>query len=359
MHEYVDEARSNIINDFHEPEREKDSKMFWSVIKLQEIKPIMQQYVRDGFVRNEKGVERIAQKMLKNLARLQAATEITGHTQNDPAEYFEELGHKSPWDGKVAWRDMTDEQQEYSTQFYDYHMETEYGTPISDYGLDPLWKHAQDLMTCTKSEDQLQVIDKMLQVTHMRGDLAALFIEGGTASLDNLFGDMTNLHANNKKNIKTARLETIKGYWINDEGTVFEAAGGHAVEYIRWLEENRPREYEGVKDYMMGYKMKMDDNGYEIEEFDPYEFSEHQLSDHAKDTGWIHLTTYGKGTENALEIGTSRPSPQAKAALMRFIKENQFNKIFANGVESPNPSMILENVRRISNNWYANAKIKA
>ena len=54
---------------------------------------------------------------------------------------------------------------------------------ISDYGLRPLEELLVELFQKDTEEEMLVVINKMLDVTHPRSDLAEIFIEGGSKSL--------------------------------------------------------------------------------------------------------------------------------------------------------------------------------
>lgn len=57
---------------------------------------------------------------------------------------------------------------------------------ISDYGLKPLWKYAEQLIKTKDPIKKIQYIDQMLNVIHMRGDIAGYFVEGGSVVLSDL-----------------------------------------------------------------------------------------------------------------------------------------------------------------------------
>lgn len=59
---------------------------------------------------------------------------------------------------------------------------------MSDFGLEPLRKLVLTLLGQDRAEDIIITINKMLDVTHPRGDLAELFIKGGSKSLDFIAG---------------------------------------------------------------------------------------------------------------------------------------------------------------------------
>ena len=173
MYDLVLEERGKLVEEYNTPSRQEGTNMSWSVIPFNQLKKIWEDYVTYGVVHNTRGLDTIVEKILRNLARLQASTELAGHTSGPSAEEtFEEHGYE-PVDGK-------------NIDFYFDFLNTEFGAPVSDYGLDPLWKLAEQLMSAQTYEEKLVLVDQMLNVVHQRGDLAALFIEGGSYSLSEL-----------------------------------------------------------------------------------------------------------------------------------------------------------------------------
>lgn len=168
----VDDQKASLLQEFYDKKRKQKSMMSWDVVPFARLKKIWQDYVIYGFIRDVDGINYIATKMLANLARLQAATDLSGHSRDNPDDIAEELGYKP--------------MGEQNDDFYWHFLETQYGTPVSDYGLTPLWKLGQQLVEETVPERKLLIIDQMLNIVHQRGDLAALFIEGGKFSLSQL-----------------------------------------------------------------------------------------------------------------------------------------------------------------------------
>jgi len=167
---------SNILSEYYRVKGKRGKStphMSWSVIPFARLNKIWQDYAKTGIVRDTSGMESIKHKMLEILARLHASNDLAGHgsgvSDEDISEY---TGMKMPKGD--------------NTDFYFNFLETDYGSPISDYGLDKLWAIAQLLMRESSPERQLLLCDQMLNVVHQRGDLAALFVEGGSSSLDQL-----------------------------------------------------------------------------------------------------------------------------------------------------------------------------
>lgn len=179
------------IYDFYETIREQESDiireyangntvMSWSVVPFARLKKIWQDYSKFGFVRDERGMQQIVEKMLTNLARLLAATDFSGHSQVSPSEmYNEEINYEE--ENEITNDDL------FSDYRYGGFFDTPYGTAYSDYGLKPLSELGVQLINATTAEQQLLLVDRMLNVVHQRGDLASLFVEGGTNSLYDLF----------------------------------------------------------------------------------------------------------------------------------------------------------------------------
>lgn len=134
-------------------------------VKKNVIKTVWQQLGRDGFVRNEKLVDKITERFIHNVLVLQATTEFMGHESYSLVDEYPELEDDETMEKLVDWIDNN----------------------ISDYGLKPLWGYVNDLYNTNDAEEKVVILDKMLQVTHPRNDLANHFIEGGSQSLTELF----------------------------------------------------------------------------------------------------------------------------------------------------------------------------
>ena len=162
----------------------------WTLVPFDRVKRIWEDYMRMGFVRDVRGMESIAQTMIKNVHRLAANTYLMGHTESDPLYDFKE--HK-----------INKKQRE--RFYYDYAIDDNKGQArISDYGLKPLQELAFQLQKTFKPEKQLQIVDRMFNIAHQRSDLPSFFIEGGTNSLNQLFGRPSDIKANNKSWYKLA-----------------------------------------------------------------------------------------------------------------------------------------------------------
>ena len=141
----------------------------WRLIPAARLKKIWTDYSNTGVVRDEKGVDQIADVMIENALKLKTNTELCGHSPFSPEEIASRWDFD--WDEKIAER------------FYDYCPSNR----ISDYATEPLVTLAAQLQHASSAEQKVRLIDRMLNVVHMRGDIAALFVEGGSMSLTELF----------------------------------------------------------------------------------------------------------------------------------------------------------------------------
>lgn len=141
----------------------------WSLVPAKRIKKIWQESATQGVVRDVKGLQTISSRMIDNALKLRINTEAKGHTMVSPADLDERL---------------TDDRLEL---FADHIIDPASGNwRISDSATDKLLTLAAKLLDTPSPEEQLVVIDRMLQITHPRSDLAALFVEGGSYTLSEL-----------------------------------------------------------------------------------------------------------------------------------------------------------------------------
>ncbi len=216
--EYHRDELNKIINEVNNGVEHE----YWNLIKFSRLKKIWEDYIKLGFVRDENGVEEIKEICLINIAKLNANTELVGHTSPSPRNVIFEEGYcfKDPNDNqekefvdpkqyKLKHRDQSGKY--WSTQRGDTKLErykncdqvlnfTEEeffnrldnyigDDTFSDYALEPLNNLFYKLFETKTSEEALLMCDRIFNVVHMRGDIAALFVEGGSNSLSQLSGE--------------------------------------------------------------------------------------------------------------------------------------------------------------------------
>ena len=141
----------------------------WKVVPAARLTRIWRDAAMAGFVRDEKGLLAIRDRLVENYLRIAVNTFISGHSEAYPDE-------------ALAEHFATGEESE---AFVDWAIETEAGGwRISDYGLDRLFRLAAAASEEADPKRILVICDLMLNVTHQRSDLASWFVEGGSATLD-------------------------------------------------------------------------------------------------------------------------------------------------------------------------------
>ena len=147
--------------------------------------------------------------LLENISKLSILTEIVGHTSQFPFDEFyntfdynnethnDRDGEFSQW-CQMKYEETGDEQytQDYNFisayEFLDevYHIDdvlplfSNGQWVLSDFGLEPLMKLGEEIVRQKDPNEIIVTINKILDVSHQRSDLAELFIEGGSRSLD-------------------------------------------------------------------------------------------------------------------------------------------------------------------------------
>lgn len=132
--------------------------------------------------------------IMKNTAILHTTTEICGHSRWFPTdefvdhyfmgdydvweEYKEKMGEDS--DYYVAW-EFLDEKG-----FDDWNKLPDGSDALSDFGIEPLEELIAQYDESMKPENVLVLINKCLDIAHCRGDLASMFIQGGSKVLSQI-----------------------------------------------------------------------------------------------------------------------------------------------------------------------------
>jgi len=209
------------IDDYFEMENDAIYDVFsdfktHTTTKFDKIKPSMYHNALRDLVAHgklmrfpEKYVYRWKKMVMENIAKLNAFTSIYGHTSYFPFEEFhnlfnhnEETGEDrgGEYDKWLEAKGLDPQDHEYdfgeAYEFLDEVYKIEEFEPtfsngqsvMSDFGLEPLRKLAAKIAVQQNPKDILVTINKILDITHMRSDLAELFIEGGTKSLDFIAG---------------------------------------------------------------------------------------------------------------------------------------------------------------------------
>ena len=173
LQDYYEEHDENIRNQVYDfNESKPGDRQSWRVIPAGRLKKIWADHARMGFVRDIKGIEMMQDIIIENVRKAQANTMLMGHTTHSPNDWLEE---------NEMTMNETDE-HDYS----DWAVDDKGAWRISDYALGNLVNGALELIYAKTPEEKLAKIDWILNVIHMRSDIAAWFVEGGSRTLDEL-----------------------------------------------------------------------------------------------------------------------------------------------------------------------------
>jgi hypothetical protein len=166
-----DEAICDI---WRQAKKAKDTDRYpWTTISLSRAKKIWRDYSKLGIVRDERGINDLAEEIIDKIVKIDAMTILMGHTPTCPKSLIKEL--ELDYDEETDERMCTFLIDEQSGQWR-----------ISDYGLDKLQTIAIKLLMTTVPEERLLLIDQVFNVVHQRSDMASWFVKGGRMALEEL-----------------------------------------------------------------------------------------------------------------------------------------------------------------------------
>lgn len=142
--------------------------------------------------------------LLENIAKLYTINAINGHDTHFPSsefldvfDYNDETGeHDGEYSTWLKAKGLEPKKYQYDWNEHSEFLDTVYNYDdylpkfsnghhmISDYGTEPLMKLGYEMARQEKPEEIIVTINRILDVAHQRSDLAEIFIEGGSASLD-------------------------------------------------------------------------------------------------------------------------------------------------------------------------------
>ena len=144
-------------------------RVHWKTIPASLLKRVWYQFGKYQRI-NSNDLDKIADQMLTNIARLRASTEMMGHSQ---------IG-KEDIEGETGYEFTDEEWEDWMTSYF---TDLDGSWLLSDYGLPKLESLYPSIFNAKTDEEKLYAIDKALNVVHQRNDLAAMFVEGGSKTL--------------------------------------------------------------------------------------------------------------------------------------------------------------------------------
>ena len=123
--------------------------------------------------------------IMKNTAILETNTNLAGHSMYFPgyevAEFAEQI------DGIEIGEDYSEGSKWLEEKgLYDWMQMLDGSDAWSDYGIEPLWKIFEEYDESLPPEKVLVLVNRALDVYHQRGDMASIFIQGGSKALSRI-----------------------------------------------------------------------------------------------------------------------------------------------------------------------------
>ena len=174
-YEKQEEVIDSLIYEYQNHINEPNYRQEWKVIPAARVKKIWNDYAKMGFVRDEKGINQMAEQVIENVQKIAGNNILTGHEAYNPAEYAGERLQKKLED-------------EYFEKLDDFFTDDNGAWRISDYSIAKLQANANQLMIAKTAEEKLLIMDRMFNIFHQRSDLSSWFIEGGQKTFTELAG---------------------------------------------------------------------------------------------------------------------------------------------------------------------------
>jgi len=173
LYDKLDITKQDILGNFLKNKKKGIKEQPWEVVPFARLRKIWGDYMTYGVVRDTRGLEMIENIITNNILKLYVNGELVGHTQRDPGEDFDDYNYS-----EQDREDFSD----YIDKFSDYAFHDFGGRRL---GLITLLKNLRKART---PEEKVPILDQILNVAHQSSDLAAWFVEGGSAALSQLSG---------------------------------------------------------------------------------------------------------------------------------------------------------------------------
>ncbi len=157
----------------------KGDKFAWEKIKPLQLKLTWESFMRTGVVLHEKLVDKLVTIIAENTIMLEIMSSCMGHTEYCGVKEMISIYEPSSYYRRKLFRVFHDEDwAEFSNR----------QPLLSDFALKPLNDLLFKLLSEKDYGQKIVLMDRMLNVIHMRSDLAELYVEGGSRTLSQLSG---------------------------------------------------------------------------------------------------------------------------------------------------------------------------
>jgi transposase-like protein len=181
--ELTDSATMNVYRDWLANKNKKNAKQPWKVFPAARLKKILNDFMKFGYVTDERGLRNLADLICDNIFKLNANTLFMGHTPHDPIDVIKNIDSTNGTDEEL-------DVDENSLDGFENYIEDPLSGQwrISDYAMEPLMEDAYRIIASTKSTDLLLAVYRAINRIHQRSDIAKFFVEGGSKTLSQLSG---------------------------------------------------------------------------------------------------------------------------------------------------------------------------
>jgi uncharacterized protein YozE (UPF0346 family) len=132
--------------------------------------------------------------IMKNTAMLEANTDLAGHSTNFPIDEVVDFAESRGVELEADYDSCSEWLGEQG--LYDWMNMPDGSDAWSDYGLEPLFNIIKEFNEELPAEKVLVLVNRALDIGHQRGDLASIFIQGGSKVLTRISEE---INKNNKK----------------------------------------------------------------------------------------------------------------------------------------------------------------
>lgn len=185
-HAYEDISACDVLWEFEEDKKNGIAKKHWNTIPANQYYNLVNRFMMKGAVANipyDIVNKWFLQIIVQNTVTLEYITDLAGHSQSFPFDDMEYV-YGSEWANVRDYEKCSHFLDERG--FYDWAQLPDGSDAWSDYGLKPLYNIILEYNSEMSSAEILVLINRALDVTHCRGDLASAFIEGGSETLSKI-----------------------------------------------------------------------------------------------------------------------------------------------------------------------------
>jgi hypothetical protein len=180
FNEALVDAPMSVLTDFEPQKKQK-----WYLIDPQQYATALKEYMHYGFLNRfpEEIIKGWGKGVLYNIIQLYGNTILAGHTDYIPLEEINDfLGTDfDSWGGLNKYLDKMG--------LYDTMILPDGSDAWSDYAFQEYFNYVEELIKEKDFCKKLIIIDGIIDVSHQRGNLASMFIKGGTPALKKIRGE--------------------------------------------------------------------------------------------------------------------------------------------------------------------------